>query len=42
MAIQGLRKGRHGPHHAAQLPGLNLASESLQKAVRVPADLLDP
>lgn len=42
MAVQGLRKGRHSPHHAAQLPGLNLASESLQEAVRVPADLLDP
>lgn len=42
VAIQGLRKRRHGPHHAAQLPGLNLASESLQEAVRVPADLLDP
>lgn len=42
MAIQGLRKRRHSPHHAAQLPGLNLASESLQEAVRVPADLLDP
>ena len=42
VAIQGLRKGRHSSHHAAQLPGLNLASESLQEAVRVPADLLDP
>lgn len=42
VAIQGLRKGRDGPHHTAQLPGLNLASESLQEAVRVPADLLDP
>lgn len=42
MAIQGLRKGCHCSHHTAQLPGLNLASESLQKAIRVPADLLDP
>lgn len=42
VAIQGLRKGCHGSHHSAQLPGLNLASESLQEAVRVPADLLDP
>lgn len=42
MAIQGLRKGCHSSHHAAQLPSLNLASESLQEAVRVPADLLDP
>lgn len=42
MAIQGLRKGCHSSHHSAQLPGLNLASESLQEAVGVPADLLDP
>lgn len=42
MAIQGLRKGCHSSHHTAQLPGLNLASESLQEAVGVPADLLDP
>lgn len=42
VAIQGLRKGCHSSHHTAQLPGLNLASESLQEAVRVPADLLDP
>ena len=42
VAIQGLRKGCHGSHHSAQLPGLNLASESLQEAVRVPTDLLDP
>lgn len=39
-AVQGLRKSCHGSHHAAQLPGLNLASESLQEAVRVPSDLL--
>lgn len=42
MAIQGLRKGCHGSHDAAQLPGLNLASEALQETVRMPADLLDP
>lgn len=41
MAVQGLRKGCHSSHHTAQLPGLNLASESLQEAVRVPSDLLD-
>lgn len=41
MAVQGLRKGCHSSHHSAQLPGLNLASESLQEAVRMPPDLLD-
>lgn len=41
MAVQGLREGCHGSHHTAQLTGLNLASESLQEAVRVPSDLLD-
>lgn len=29
VAIQGLRKGCHSSHHTAQLPSLNLASESL-------------
>lgn len=29
VAVQSLRKGCHGSHHTAQLPGLNLASESL-------------
>lgn len=42
MAIQGLRKSCHSPHHPAQLPGLNLVSESLQEAIGVPANLLDP
>lgn len=42
MAIQGLRKSCHCSHNSAQLPGLNLASESLQEAIRVPANLLDP
>lgn len=41
MAVQGLRKGCHRSHHTAQFPGLNLASESLEEAVRVPSDLLD-
>lgn len=42
MAIEGLRKGCHSSHYTTQLPGLNLAPESLQESVRVPANLLNP
>lgn len=42
VAVQGLGQGRHGAHHAAQLPSLDLAAEALQEAVGVPAHLLDP
>lgn len=42
VAIEGLRKGCHSSHYTTQLPGLNLAPESLQESVRVPANLLNP
>lgn len=36
MVIQDLRKNCHFSQHVTQLPGLNLALESLWEAARVP------